>query len=129
MWSLHKLYKSYVTLLDKGGRKFSLKFPVLWEFCSLIAVLFFFFLSFTLMIPEKKMEILDGNYLPLQVKRWKCTNALFFCFLQRLHSCPDLVSFMVELKTILVSDRTCMWEKGCCHSFRFYYDFFFQFTI
>lgn len=27
------------------------------------------------------------------------------CSFQRLHSCPDLVSFVVELKTILVSGR------------------------
>ncbi|NWS37210.1 FANCL ligase, partial [Probosciger aterrimus] len=43
---------------------------------------------------------------------------------QRLHSCPDLSSFMVELKTVLVSDRICMWERGCSQSFGFHFQFF-----
>lgn len=30
---------------------------------------------------------------------------MILCSFQRLHSCPDLVSFVVELKTILVSGR------------------------
>lgn len=45
------------------------------------------------------------------------------CSLQRLHSCPDLVSFMMELKTVLVSDRIWMWEVGCSYSLGFRFQF------